>query len=364
MCQAPRWRAHDGVRWRWTAAVNATTARAWKIDSFGRRGLWLRAMRIRLASSLLSCTFALTVACTPPAEKSPDGEAAAPATDTAQGTETVEDVAVVATYSGKKLTSADVLAEIERLPGPSRTYLSAPDRKRQFVENMILNDLLFEEGKKQGYDKDPDIDRQIVDMRKRLVVQKLMRELQKPPEITDEQAKQYYDDNPTLYSTTQIKAAHVLVKDEETAKEVRAQLEKDPSKFAEVAKEKSTDRTSGGRGGELGKFAQGRMVPEFEKVAFALPVNELSQPVKTQYGWHIIIVTEREEGERKPFDQVKEQIRATMRNKALQDTMQTRFDGLKQGAGLQINETVLAEITPPPVTGAAPGGMMPHGGGH
>ncbi|MCW5890691.1 MAG: peptidylprolyl isomerase [bacterium] len=324
-------------------------------------------MRIRAASSLL-CAFALAVACAPPAdkpaEKPTDAAAAEPAADAAKGTETVEDVAVVATYSGKKLTSADVLAEIDRLPGPSRAYLSAPDRKRQFVENIILNDLLFEEGKKQGYDKDPDIDRQIVDMRKRLVVQKLMRELQKPPEITDEQAKQYYDDNPSLYSTTQIKASHILVKDEETAKEIYAELEKEPSKFAEIAKEKSTDRTSGGRGGDLGKFAQGRMVPEFEKVAFSLEPNKLSEPVKTQYGWHIIIVTEREEGERKPFDQVKEQIRATMRNKALQDAMQTRFDDLKKGASLTIDETVLEGITPPPVTAGAPGAMSPHGGGH
>jgi peptidyl-prolyl cis-trans isomerase C len=327
-------------------------------------------MSIRAVSLL--CAFAVLAACAPPADKNdkaaetaagePADTAAAPAADAAKGGETVEDVTVVATYSGKKLTSADVLEEIERLPGPSRAYLSAPDRKRQFVENLILNDLLFEEGKKQGYDKDPDIDRQVADMRKRLVVQKLMRELQKPPEITDEQAKQYYDDNPTLYSTTQIKASHILVKDEETAKEIRAQLEKDPSKFAELAKEKSTDRTSGARGGDLGKFAQGRMVPEFEKVAFALKVDELSQPVKTQYGWHIILVTEREEGERKPFDQVKEQIRATMRNKALQDNMQTRFDALKKDADLQIDETVLAGITPPPAT-AGGSGMSPHGGG-
>lgn len=323
-------------------------------------------MGIRAASSLLSA-LVFVAACAPPADEpaaKPAADAAAPAADTAKDDgETVENVAVVATYSGKKLTSEDVLAEIERLPGPSRAYLSAPDRKRQFVENIILNDLLFEEGKKQGYDTDPDIDRQVADMRKRLVVQKLMRELQKPPEITDEQAKQYYDDNPNLYSTTQIKASHILVKDEETAKQIRAELEKDPSKFAELAKEKSTDRTSGARGGDLGKFAQGRMVPEFEKVAFSLQPNQLSQPVKTQYGWHVIIVTEREEGERKPFDQVKEQIRATMRNKALQDAMQSRFDGLKQSANLQIDETVLSGITPPPVTAGTPAGMSPHGGG-
>lgn len=293
----------------------------------------------------------------PPAGGDAKADAAAPA-------ETVEATEVVATYAGKKLTSAQIVSEIERLPGPSRAYLSAPDRKRQFVENMILNDLLFAEGQKQGYDTDPEIERQVADMRKRLVVQRLMREYQKPPEITDADAQKYYDDNPNLYSTTQIKAAHILVKDEAQAKAIREQVMKDPSKFAEIAKEQSTDKTSGAKGGDLGKFGQGRMVPEFEKVAFALKPGEISEVVKTQYGFHVITVTEREDGERKPFEQVKEQIKATMRNKALQDSMQTRFDALKSNANLSIDDAALAKITPPPAPPAPAGGMGPHGGMH
>src|SRR5512143_4011285 len=64
---------------------------------------------------------------------------------------------VIATYSGNRITTSRVLKEMERLPAPSRAYLQAPDRKRQFVDNMILNDLLFGEGQKLGYDKDDDI---------------------------------------------------------------------------------------------------------------------------------------------------------------------------------------------------------------
>jgi peptidyl-prolyl cis-trans isomerase C len=268
---------------------------------------------------------------------------------------------VVATYNGKKLTSAEVVQEIERLPGPSRAYLSAPDRKRQFVENMILNDLLFTEAQKAGYDKDPDIEKQLADMRKRLVVQRLMREYQTPPTISDEDAKKYYDDNPNLFSTTQIKASHILVKDEDTAKKLHAQLVADPSKFAELAKQESIDKTSGAKGGDLGKFGQGRMVPEFERVAFSLKPGQLSDPVKTQYGWHVILVSEREEGERKPFDQVKEQIKTTLRNKQLQDAVQAKFDGLKKSANLKIDDAALAKVTPPPAPTGGPG-AMPLGG--
>jgi len=101
------------------------------------------------------------------------------------------------------------------------------------------------------------------------------------------------------------------------------------------------------------------MVPDFEKVAFALQAGQTSDVVKTQYGYHIINVSERKEGERKPFESVKEQIKATLRNKALQDQMQGHFDGLKRDAGLKIDEAALTRITPP-----AGGGPPVAAGGH
>lgn len=273
----------------------------------------------------------------------PPSNAATPAASGSAGSDTV-----VARYAGKALTSAQVLAEIERLPGPSRAYLAQPDRKRQFVENLVLNDLLYAEAERLGFARDPEIDRQVNDTRRRLVVQRLMREYQKPPEISDDEARRFYDENPTLYSTTQITASHILVKDEAEAKAIRAELEREPQRFADLAREKSIDKSSGSKGGDLGRFGQGRMVAEFERAAFALAPGEISQPVKTQYGWHIIRVTERQEGERKPFDQVKDQIKATLRNKALQDNVQGRMEALKREAGLVIDEAALAAITPPP----------------
>src|SRR5262249_8081247 len=124
---------------------------------------------------------------------------------------------VVATFADKTLTRGDVMAEFEKLPGPSRAYVAAPERKRQFVENLILNALLCEEGRKDALDDDPDIERQIEALRRRLVVQRVMRKFQTPPDISDEQVRKYYDDNQTLYAGTQVRASHILVKDEETA---------------------------------------------------------------------------------------------------------------------------------------------------
>jgi peptidyl-prolyl cis-trans isomerase C len=308
--------------------------------------------RIRSASVAILAAALLAGGCRS-GNEGPTGQSAVTSTTVAGGE-------VVATYKGRKLTSDAVMKEFERLPTPSRTYLNAPDRKRQFVENMIMNDLLFEEGTQAGFDQDADIDRQVNDLRKRLVIQKVMRQYQTPPTVTDEQVRAYYDQNPSLYSTTQIRASHILVKDEETAKQILAELRAHPEKFADLAKAKSTDTTSAQRGGDLGMFGQGRMVPEFERVAFALKPGEISDIVKTQYGYHIITVAERKEGEAKPFEQVKEQIRAMLRNKGLQEQVQGHFDTLKKDAGMKIDDEALARITPPPASAGGPG----MGGGH
>jgi len=308
-----------------------------------RSGTWRwNAVSVLLVVAVVGCQSGKDTAPAGDAAKSDAPHAdAAPAPNAAGGD-------VIATYEGRTLTANEVRQEMERLPGPSRAYVTAPERKRQFVENLILNDLLFDEGKKAGYDKDPEIDRQVTDLRKRLVVQRVMRQYQTPPEVTDEQARAYYDENPSLYSTTQIHASHILVKDEDTAKQLDADLKQHPEKFADVAKEKSTDTGSAQKGGDLGTFGQGRMVPDFERVAFALQPGQVSDVVKTQYGYHIILVSERKEGERKPFDQVKEQIKATLRNKRLQDQMQGHFDTLKKDANLKLDEDALAKLAPPP----------------
>jgi peptidyl-prolyl cis-trans isomerase C len=304
---------------------------------------------MRTRHVLATCCAVLLAAGCQQAKEQAGTSTATPQAATGQAAaSTEESTEIIATYAGKKLTGAEVLSEIDRLPGPSRAYLTAPDRKRQFVENLILNDLLFAEAQKAGYDKDPDVQKQVDDMRRRLVVQRLMREYQKPPTISDDEAKKYYDDHPDLYSGTQIHASHILVRDEATAKKVHDALVADPSKFTQAAKEVSIDKASGAKGGDLGTFGQGRMVPEFEAVAFALKPGQMSDIVKTQYGYHIILVTERKEGERKPFDQVKEQIKTMLRNRQMQDVMQTKFEALKKAADVKIDESALAKITPPP----------------
>ena len=88
---------------------------------------------------------------------------------------------------------------------------------------------------------------------------------------------------------TQVRASHLLVKTEEEVKKLREEILAG-KEFAEVAKEVSMC-PSGAKGGDLGYFGRGQMVPEFDKAAFSLPVGEISEPIKTQFGWHLLVVT-------------------------------------------------------------------------
>ena len=265
---------------------------------------------------------------------------------------------VIATYGDKRFTTEDFRREVERLPPRSRAQLTTPERRRQFVDNYILNELLAAQGRSKGYDRDPGIVRQIDDLRQRLVVQRVMRDYQEAPVLTDDDVRKYYDQNQRLFSGAQIHAAHILVKDEALAKDLRAQLDAAPEKFEDLAKTNSVDTATAARGGDLGFFGQGRMVAEFERAAFALDEpGDLSPVVQTPFGFHIIKLLERKEGPSKPFDDVKERIRVAMLNQRRQEVVNQRFDKVKAEAKIHIDEDALAKVelpAPPPGATDAP----------
>jgi foldase protein PrsA len=156
------------------------------------------------------------------------------------------------------------------------------------------------------------------DLKNYLTIRKL---LEPQIKITDEELQTYFDENKDSFGEAeQVKASHILVADEATAKEIKQKLA-DGADFAELAKEYSTDEGTRENGGELGFFAKGTMVTEFDDVAFTLPVNEISDPVKTDYGYHIIKVEEKKEAKEANFDDSKKEIKETL----IQQKMETEY---------------------------------------
>lgn len=126
--------------------------------------------------------------------------------------------------------------------------------------------------------------------------------------VTEDDVKEHYK--------PEIKASHILVNDEETANEVKKKLDEGAS-FEELAKQYSEDPGSKENGGDLGYFGPGKMVPEFEEAAYKLNVGEISKPVKTSHGYHIIKLTDKKE--LKPYDEVKDSIRKDLEEERLTD---------------------------------------------
>jgi peptidyl-prolyl cis-trans isomerase C len=130
--------------------------------------------------------------------------------------------------------------------------------------------------------------------------------------VSDDEIRERYEaEVAVMEPQTEIKARHILVETEETAKEIISELE-GGADFTELAKEKSTG-PSGPNGGDLGFFAKGQMVPEFEQAAFALDDGAFTkEPVKTQFGWHVILKEEEREKAAPELDQVSDQIRQVL----------------------------------------------------
>ncbi|MCZ8542214.1 peptidylprolyl isomerase [Psychrobacillus psychrodurans] len=132
--------------------------------------------------------------------------------------------------------------------------------------------------------------------------------LEKVINITDEELATYFEENKTTYEQTeQVEASHILVADEATAKEVINKLN-EGSDFAELASEYSTDTSSSTAGGSLGYFGAGEMVEEFESVAFEMEIDDISDPVESEYGFHIIKVTGKQDAKEAVFEDVKEEV--------------------------------------------------------
>ena len=137
--------------------------------------------------------------------------------------------------------------------------------------------------------------------------------------VTDDEISTYFEDNKdTFAQAEQVEASHILVEDEKTAKKVAKEIA-EGGDFAKLAAEYSTDTETADNGGSLGYFGKGDMVEEFEDVAFDLDINKVSDPVKSDYGYHIIKVTGKKEAKKANLEDSKDVIKETLLSERLQE---------------------------------------------
>jgi peptidyl-prolyl cis-trans isomerase C len=230
---------------------------------------------------------------------------------------------VLAQVDGYKLTLKNFNEQVASLPPQLRMAVERnPQLREQLLDRWVQLTLMALEARSQKMQDKPDVKKRIEDMTNALLAQEYMRKnIQGKAQVSDKEVKDYYEKHKAEFvEPEQVKARHILVKvpnnaDEKAWTDARKKAEmiegklKKGGDFSVLAKEYSDDPGSKGRGGELGYFQKGRMVPEFEKAAFALKVGQISDPIKTTFGYHIIQVQDKKQAKKLSLDEVQQTIR-------------------------------------------------------
>lgn len=241
------------------------------------------------------------------------------------GTARAEDK-VLAKVNGTEIRQSDVALAEDEL-GPSLAQMDPATKEQNVIAFLIDMNIVAKDAQDKKVQDGEDFKKRMAFARNRLLMDTLLTSEGKVA-TTDQAMKQVYEDASKQISGEQeVHARHILVETEDDAKAVLAELKKGAD-FAELAKKKSKD-PGAADGGDLGFFTKDQMVPEFSNVAFALEPGKISDPVKTQFGWHIIKVEEKRDRKAPDFDQVKGQIETYVTRKAQADYVAKLREGAK-----------------------------------
>jgi peptidyl-prolyl cis-trans isomerase C len=263
---------------------------------------------------------------------------------------------VLAEVNGAVITTEDYKKEVDMLPPYLKPMTETAEGRKEMIDSMIVRELVMQEAKKAGIDKSPEVSDRLEDLKKRVVIEAYWKQkVEEQAKITDADLQKFYDQNKEKFRTgDQVKASHILLKTEKEAQDVLAQL-KAGGKFEDLARKYSVD-PAGSKGGDLGWFGKGSMIPEFEKSAFALKEGETSGIVKTKFGYHIIKLTGKRAAGVLPLAEVKDQIKASLLPEKQQEIFKKMREDLKKTAKYSIKEDVLKSLETKPASGekAAP----------
>jgi peptidyl-prolyl cis-trans isomerase C len=239
------------------------------------------------------------------------------------------DETIVAKVNGKPITESDMrLAENEL--GDELGNLPPEIKRRALAEYLVDNMLFAEAAEAANIASSPQFEEQMNYLRRRVLREQYFEQTLKGA-ISADEAKQIYDTKvATLEPQEEFSARHILVESEEKAKELRGKIA-GGADFAEVAKENSTDTGSKEQGGSLGYFVKGQMVPEFEAAVVKLQKGEVSEPVKTNFGWHVIKLDDRRRKDPPSFDSVK----STIMNSLVVKKAQEKVGSMREKAQLE-----------------------------
>ena len=244
---------------------------------------------------------------------------------------------VLARVSNKTITEKDLKAKIAKMP-PYYQNIVTKNPKR-YIEDQIVEMLCYEEGIRKGIDRDREVKEIVNEAKKKIVMAKLIKnEVEDKIVLTEAESRKYYEDHKDEFKSPEMwRASHILVADEKEAKALLDDLARG-AKFEDLARAHSIDATAS-RGGDVGFFRAGQLVPDFEKVAVKLNVGQTSDIVKTQFGYHIIKLTDKRESSVKSYEDSKQAIETELKKEKRGELFNAFVLKLKNKYGVEVNES-------------------------
>lgn len=226
----------------------------------------------------------------------------------------------VLSVNGEEIKQSEVNeAWLSLFPGGAAPDFETFDEsvRQNVLKGLVSERLLYKEAQKSGIPEREEIKRRLKNLEMQLAIQAYVEE-KSDAMINDKSLKEAYQQYAaSAKNNEEVRARHILVDSEDKANALYERIKKGED-FAKVAKAESKDAGSGARGGDLDYFTKDKMVKEFADAAFALKKGEVSKPVKSEFGWHIIKLEDRRPQKVASFDDMKEQLKADLRKKALQ----------------------------------------------
>ena len=243
---------------------------------------------------------------------------------------------VLARVSSRVITESDLKANIAKMPAAYQNIISKNPKK--YVEDMIVETLCYEEGVRKGIDRDKEVKELVNEAKKKIVMAKLIKsEVEDKVTVTEDEMKKFYDEHSKEFTTPEMwRASHILVSTEKEAKDLLDELAKG-AKFEDLARVHSIDATAS-RGGDVGFFRAGQLVPDYEKACLKLNVGETSGIVQTQFGYHIIRLTDKKEPGIKSYQEAKRAIDSELRKTKRSELFNALVLKLKNKYGVEVNE--------------------------
>ena len=237
---------------------------------------------------------------------------------------------VLATINGAEITEKDLENIIMRYPEDKRGYFLSEMGKKQVLEQMIAFELMNKLGAELKLNETEEFRNSLIQLEKDLLTQMTVNKVLSEVTITDEDAKKYYEANKQQFVQKEsVSAKHILVDNEELCTNIKKKINSGEITFEDAAKKYSTC-PSKEQGGDLGVFNRGMMVPEFEDEAFRLDIDVVSEPVKTQFGYHLIKVEKKIEESIANFEDVKDQIVQRLLQQAQENKYLQTVKGLEE----------------------------------